>query len=342
METFVTEDDVENSIRQMEVAAVNFATRFINDANVRMLYNERTRRMSNELRTAYRTGGLTPKQAAMTATEMRNEIMAFARSRTSDLGNAKAIKLKARGIDFDALLDKNAQRQFGKAFSELTEAEALSIYKYIVDSAGRPNARVNTRAANLGKVGRALWVLTICIAVYNISHSQNKVKAAGREVANVGGGFAGGAAGGAVAGIWFGPIGVGVGIVVGGVLGAIMADQVYIELAGPDGEFARNFIPRFTNLVSTNEKKMAEALVSECRYELDKVMAVFIELNDKYSTDADDVAAHYVNTVRHGNYPVTQQALKIHTALKQYLIQTMESGWTSSEEKEAIRYLKSV
>jgi len=103
-------------------------------------------------------------------------------------------------------------------------------------------------------------VLTACLATYNIATAENKTKQTGREAVSIGGGFGGGAAGGAVAGIWFGPVGVAVGVVVGGTLGAVMADQIYVEVAGPDGEFARNFMPRFTGISGVDEEGMAKAL----------------------------------------------------------------------------------
>ncbi|WP_406609462.1 hypothetical protein [Agarivorans sp. JK6] len=342
MDAYLNDKDIESCIQQMEVAAINFGSRFINDSKVRVLYMAQTKSMATELKAAYKSGHITPKQAALSANQMRNEIMDFARSKTSDIGRAKVVKLKARGLDLETLLNKYSNKHFGKAFSDLTEPEAATIYKNIVSSAGRANPKVSVRANNLGRAGRALWVLSACIAVYNISNASNKLKATGREAANVGGGFAGGAAGGAVAGIWCGPIGVAIGVVVGGVLGSVLSDQVYVELAGPDGDFAKAFIPRFTNAFSTKESQMASALVKECSYELDKVFSVFVELNDKYSTDADDVAMYYTKLVKSGDFPLVKQALSLHQSLKSYLIQSMESGWTSADEKDCIRYLHQI
>lgn len=114
----------------------------------------------------------------------------------------------------------------------------------IVSSSGRSNPNVNFKMKRMNGIGRGLWILTACIAIYNISVADNKIDAAGREAANVGGGFAGGAGGGAVAGIWFGPVGV----IIGVVLGSIISDQIYVEISGPDGDFAKRFIPRFTNI----------------------------------------------------------------------------------------------
>ena len=190
-------------------------------------------------------------------------------------------------------------------------------------------------------IGRGLWVLTACLAIYNVSNAENKLDAAGRETANMGGGFAGGAAGGAIAGIWFGPIGVAIGVIVGGTLGAIMSDQIYVEVSGPDGQFAQNFIPRFTSVLGVDEDGMATALFKEVSYETDKILNIFKQLNDKYSTDADDIALKYVKLVSANPGP-TAIAVKAHLDLRNYLIMLLDEGWTTKEEYECISYLKAM
>ena len=339
--TVISDPDAETAIRQMETQAVNFAYRFVRDSSVRQTYMTETKAMASELRAAYQKGNMTAKQAAETANQMRNEIMEFARVKSSDMGRAKAKSLKAKGLDMDQLTNKYAKQRFGRTFENLSETQRAKVYMDIVDSSGRANPKVSLKARRLGAAGRCLWVLTACVAIYNVATADNKLKAAGREASNIGGGFGGGVAGGAVSGIWFGPIGVAIGVIVGGVLGAVVADQVYVELAGPDGDFARKFIPRFTNVASTDERGMASALVRECGYELDKVNAVFLQLNDKYTTDADDVALEYVRQIKSMRGPV-REALRLHIGLRNNLVMLLESGWTSAEEQECIAFLKNM
>lgn len=334
-----TSATVEESVQQLEIQAVNFAYRFIQDARVRSEYMRSTKEMAEQIRDLYAKGQLTAKQAAEMANEMRNEIMEFARVRSSDLGRAKARSLKAKGLDLDDPLNKYAKSFYKKPFNQLTSDEANRVYLEVVDAAGRSRPSVNIKTARLANAGKALWLLSACVAIYNVSVANNKVKAAGREAANIGGGFGGGAAGGAVAGIWFGPIGVAIGIVVGGTLGAIMADQVYVEVTGADGEFAKKFITRYTNLISTDENAMADALVRECGYEMQKVLDVFVELEDKYSTDADDVALLYVEKIKALPLNPTKIGFQKAEELKNYLKQLLESGWTSNREREAVLYL---
>ncbi len=337
-----TRDDLQKIIYSMEAEAVNFGYRFIRDANVRMEYMVKTKAMSQELLSVYEAGLITPRQAADTANKMRNEIMEFARVKSSDLGRAKARQLKAKGLNLDALLEKYALKKYSRSFHELSDIDRNKIYLEIVQSSGRANPNVSIKTRRLGNLGKGLWLLTACVAVYNVSVADDKAFAAGREVANIGGGFGGGAAGGAVAGIWFGPVGVAVGVIVGGTLGAIMSDQIYVEIVGPSGEFAKRFIPRFTNLVSTDEQALADALLTECTYELDKVLAVFVQLSDKYSTDVDDVALLYVNNIKTKASNLVKEAFKAHTALRKFLVQTLESGWTSDDERKCIQYIQAI
>ena len=337
---YATDPTTEEAIRQLEVQAVNFAYRFIKDANTRSQYQRMTREMSDGIRRSYMTGELSAKDAARAAQQMRNEILDFSRQNSSDIGRAFAKTKKAQGLGLDVLTKKYAEQLHSKPFEQLSEAQRNSVYLKIVEQSGGPNKAVNSAARTLGKTARALWVLTACFAAYNVATSDNKTKQAGRELASIGGGFSGGAAGGAAAGVWFGgPIGIGAGVIIGGILGAIMADQIYVELAGPDGEFAKRFIPRFSSVFGVDEEKMATALFSEVRYELSKVKSVFVQLWDKYSTDADDVAVLYLNKVRKSN-GATYQALRQDVGLRNLLIDILDGGWTGREENEHIRFLR--
>ena len=249
--------------------------------------------------------------------------------------------MKAKGLDLTQLLNKYANKKYSKGFDLLSEAERNTVFLEVVSSSGRANPKVNLKTQKMRGIGRGLWVLTALVAVYNVSAAENKVDAAGREAANIGGGFAGGAGGGAMAGIWFGPVGVAIGVVVGGVLGSIMSDQVYVELSGPDGAFARGFIPRFSGFSGVDEDGMASALVNEVSYETDKVLNVFRQLDDKYLTDADDIAVRYVQLLKKNPGP-TAMAVKQHVGLRNYLIMLLDGGWTSKEERDCIDYLRAM
>lgn len=104
----ITKNDVKNTFTQMESQAVNFASRFITDSATRAMYMAKTKEMSNALLANIESGALTPRQAAEAANQLRNEIMEFARIKSSDLGRAKAKALKAQGLDLDRLTEKYA------------------------------------------------------------------------------------------------------------------------------------------------------------------------------------------------------------------------------------------
>lgn len=331
--------ETENAIKQLEVQAINFAFRFTKDASVRADYMRKVKDVSNELSSVYKSGQISAKSAAEAANQLRNEIMEFSRINSSDLGRAKASALKAKGLNLEQLLSKYSKQKYSKSFDMLNDVERSAVYVEVVSSAGRSNPKVNIRTKRMAGIGRGLWVLTALLAIYNVSNAENKVDAAGREVANIAGGFAGGAGGGAAAGIWFGPVGVAIGIIIGGVLGSLMSDQVYVELSGPDGIFPRSFIPRFTGFASVDEKGMANALFKEASYETNKVLNVFKQLNDKYSTDADDVALIYVQLIRN-NPGTVQVAVRQNIDLRNYLIMLLDQGWTTKDEHNCISYLK--
>lgn len=117
----VSDQHAEHAIRQMEVQAVNFGYRFGNDIHVRQEYMRKTRESAENLRAAYKNGDISAREAARAANEMRNEIMDFARTNSSDLGRAKARALKAKGLDLDQLVERYAQRRFSRSFDSLSD-----------------------------------------------------------------------------------------------------------------------------------------------------------------------------------------------------------------------------
>ncbi len=332
--------ELETALHALEVEAVNFGYRLAKDARTRQWYIQKTQEMSRELRARHASGELSARRAAEMAQELRNEIMEAARARTSDMGRAGARQLKAKGLALDDLIDKYAQRKFQRGFRQLTEGQKDEVLMEVVDAAGRQNPRVNVRQAKLAALGRGLWVLSAVIAVYNVSVAEDKVHATGREAANIGGGFAGGAAAGALAGIWFGPLGVAVGVAVGGVVGSLIADEAYTELTPPRDPRVRNILPRFTGFWSFDEDGLAKALYDEAGIDLDRVSAVFREIRQDHSGDADAAALAYIREMnRRGGAPL--HALRLNSGLRRQLSDALRSGWwvTDEEKREADRIL---
>jgi hypothetical protein len=105
--------------------------------------------------------------------------------------------------------------------------------------------------------------------------------------------------------------------------------------------FAPSFIKRFTSTLSTDESRMAKALFNECYTDMNKVRAVFLELDRNYSSDSDDVAEYYVNLVKAHGGPV-RNALQADRTLISLLIRLLDEGVTFPGEKKCINYLKSL
>lgn len=218
---------LEASLSQMEAAALNFAQRNINDGMVRLSYINQTRKLSQEYRAKVKAGGISAEEAAKQVQSLRNEILKAQRMRSSDIGRARAIKLKKSALTLDDLTSKYAQQIYRKPFSGLTVYRKNTVYLEIIDSSGRPRPSVNAAARRYTALGRGLLLVTIGAAVYNIATAEDKVKATTREGVVLGGGFAGGAAGGALSGLACGPgapVCVTVGVFIGGALGALGAD----------------------------------------------------------------------------------------------------------------------
>ncbi len=218
---------LDGALSQLESTAMNFAHRFISDGKVRMSYINQTRKLAQEYRTRVISDAISPKEAAKQVQTLRNEILEAQRLRTSDLGRAKAIKLKRSGLTLSDLTEKYSQNKYSKSFLRLSSFQKNQVYLEIIESSGRPRPSANAASLKYTKLGRGFLIVTLGVAVYNIAVAEDKVKATAREGVIVGGGFAGGAAGGALAGLACGPgapVCVTVGVFVGGALGALGAD----------------------------------------------------------------------------------------------------------------------
>ncbi|MEZ6134538.1 MAG: hypothetical protein R3C53_06485 [Pirellulaceae bacterium] len=92
--------------------------------------------------------------------------------------------------------------------------------------------------------------------------------------------------------------------------------------------------------VSMDEDGLAEALVG-MRGNLQRVYPIFQRLESKHNSDSDDVAVLYVEKLQSSPHnQVIVNALKQHKDLKTLLIRVMEKGWTGSDERKAIDFLK--
>lgn len=67
--------ETEKALRQLDVAALNFAYQSINIANVRSAYVRHAQEITNSLRIAYRSGEMSAKAAGLAAYEMRNALL---------------------------------------------------------------------------------------------------------------------------------------------------------------------------------------------------------------------------------------------------------------------------
>jgi len=87
---------------------------------------------------------------------------------------------------------------------------------------------------------------------------------------------------------------------------------------------------------------MDEAGLAKClaamETNLPRVTKVIEHLDTYHNSDADDVAVLYVQEVK--KKPNMRTALKSNPTLIKLLIKTLDEGWTSAEEKNAIDWLK--
>lgn len=222
----------DGAIRALEAEFFNAGAFLVMDAGARRTYAGLIRQMADDLAAQVRAGRLTWAQAAEQANLARDTIMEVIRKRSTPVGRAFAQSLKAEGPSLNALIARKTIQLFGKDanFHTLSAAQQNSVYAAIVDSAGKSNPRVSSAFTRLGRAGRGLLFLSVGLSVYNVATADDKLEAAGHELAVTGGGIAGGVAGGAVAGLACGPgapVCVTVGAFVGGALAAFGIDYFF-------------------------------------------------------------------------------------------------------------------
>ncbi len=197
----------EQTVREMQATAVNFALQMEVDSATRNLYITSIREASIKWRREASSGAISWKRAAEEASFARNEILDHMRGRSSPIGRAAAERMKAQGKTLNELIARKTIENFGPnaRFDGLTTAQKNQVYRAVVESAGKSNAAANTMVRRLTYTTRSLLFVSLAISAYNIYSAEDKLAAAGEEAAIAGSGVAGGIAGGALAGLACGP-----------------------------------------------------------------------------------------------------------------------------------------
>ena len=221
---------LDRSLSILEAEAAQFALYFIKDSKVRVNYLAEIKAYSIKILAEVERGRLSPHDGHLLAHEARNMILNAMRLKSSDIGRAYAEGLKVRGWTLEALYAKYAEDLFNKPFDMLTDSQRNQVKLKIIKSAGKDSPKATRVAGRLGVLSKGLWVLTIGIAVYNISSAEDKVEATAHEGATIGGGIAGGAMAGTTTGLVCGPGAIvcsSVLVIVGGALGALGMSYVF-------------------------------------------------------------------------------------------------------------------
>ena len=225
----VVDGVLQTALNDFEAVAFRFSSGFIKDADLRDKYAQGIRRVSDEVQRAAGSGEIYIKDGVEYANMMRDKIMLETRESTSALGVAMAETKKqtVRGLDY--YLDKYAEKNFGKPFSELSSEEVTQVYWAVIKSSGRANADVTASTKRLRLLGRAGIIMTALLAGHDIWVADDRKY----EVAHQGAILAGGLAGGAIAGLAVGalcgpaaPICVAAVLFIGSSAGGLVADKL--------------------------------------------------------------------------------------------------------------------
>lgn len=250
-------NELEIALENLHATAVYFGNNFLaHDSHLREIYVRETKKMSERYLQLVKDGKMTVKEAASEATNLRNEILEATRKRNSPVGRAIAEKEKLltktlnEFMEYYALQEKNPKlfdelkskgrntidnyvkasaKQGNPIFNSLDTSQKNRVFYSILKGSGKTNSGFNSKIPYMKWGGRAIGVLSIAYAGYEIWNAENKEKEIYRQGVTIGGGIAGGAGGGAAAGAICGPgspICSGVGIIIGGAIGGYAAYKI--------------------------------------------------------------------------------------------------------------------
>ena len=246
-------NELEIALDRLNGTAVYFGNNFLlHDANLRAAYMREIKKMSDGYLEAVKKGSISVKDAALEATDLRNQILDATRKKNSAIGLAVSQKEKALGKTLEQILEYyameikdpnsfNALKSNRSAidkhiksiisakrsyFNALTTEEKNRVYYSILKGSGKSNKSFNAKIKWMKIGGRVLIVFSIAYASYEIYNAENKEKEIYRQGTTILGGVAGDAGGSAAAGAICGPgspICSTVGVIIGGAIGGFGA-----------------------------------------------------------------------------------------------------------------------
>jgi hypothetical protein len=222
------EDELQLALHSAEQVAHQLA----HDSPIRARYVEEAQAWSKTIMKAFEKGEITEGEAALLASRMRNAMLVEARGGLSPAGAALSRYLKEEGIALPALVEKYAQKRFGKTTAALSAAERNAVCLEIAKKAGVTNELVNAGSKLAPYVGKALMAVTIAIAIYQVATAENPFGEGIKQGAGFVGFWAGARVGGTVGAGICGPVCGVLGGLAGGILGAIIAEEVVAS--GPE------------------------------------------------------------------------------------------------------------
>ncbi len=215
---------------------------YFNDAAVRRdTYLTETSQLPDRYAIADNASAGAAETQSQGANQARNDAMNATREQLSQSGKDYSAALKERGLEWQSLADKGAQRMDVDGYANASQAQKVQINKGIVESSGRSNVHVDNlvheakgvagdakflRGANM--VGKGLSVVGAGLDAYGLYKQAEQSSKTGdwentaKEATRIGAGWAAAAGGAQVGAAWgtaAGPVGTVVGGLIGGAVG---------------------------------------------------------------------------------------------------------------------------
>jgi Putative peptidoglycan binding domain len=222
---------VEKGVKLALQEAQHVASELGGDAALRARYVEETKTFAEQILTKFKAGQISEGEAAYLSSTFRNTMLSETRKGISPAGNMLSKLLKDEGVKLPALLEKYANKLYGKGMKELSAAERNAVCLKVAEKAGITNRSVNAASKAMPVVGKAMIAITVAIAIYQIATAEDKAREGLKQGAALLGFWAGAKGGAALGGMVCsptGPVAGACGVVgglIGGIFGALLAEE---------------------------------------------------------------------------------------------------------------------
>lgn len=268
-----------------------------NDLAARAQYQRASGTQVDEIRKDVREGRLHILEAMRLTIAYCKTYMLEGREINSPVGMLLARGIKLTGSQFPSALDEYAVAlPEGKRFKDLGSDDKNTVFRQIVDAAGRDVNKISDSLRSGNLVSRGVTVIGVSVSLYSVATAPEWEKDLGRQVTAWSESITGGKLGIGVGPLVSGPIGAILGGIAGSILGSIGADALAKWFFG--GSSSSSAVQLLDQALNPTSELVAKKLATSGKgYYTHHVRAAHRSVYSRNATGAGSVIEKMVNDV---------------------------------------------